>query len=118
VRFYEFKNTDSDMEAALINVLMNMKGDADEKDQPSDISMDAVKQIMSNTGYPAFNYDVFKRIYDADGDLKNVVADFDNDKIIVKTDAEAEKDPAMDYDDQGSTDVVKKMAKSAMKRRK
>jgi len=117
VRFYEFKNTDSDMEAALINVLMNMKGDADEKDQPSDISMDAVKQIMSNTGYPAFNYDVFKRIYDQDGDLQNVVADFDQDKIVIKTDAEAEKDPAMDYDDQGSTDVVKKMAKSAMKRR-
>ena len=118
MRFYEFKNTDSDMEAALINVLMNMKGDADEKDQPSDISMDAVKQIMSNTGYPAFNYDVFKRIYDQDGDLQNVVADFDQDKIVIKTDAEAEKDPAMDYDDQGSTDVVKKMAKSAMNRRK
>ena len=118
MRFYEFNNTDSDMEAALINVLMNMKGDADEKDQPSDISMDAVKQIMSNTGYPAFNYDVFKRIYDADGDLQNVVADFDQDKIVIKTDAEAEKNPAMDYDDQGSTDVVKKMAKSAMKRRK
>jgi hypothetical protein len=65
----------------------------------------------------AFNYDVFKRIYDADGDLKNVVADFDQDKIVIKTDAEAEKDPAMDYDDQGSTDVVKKMARSAMKRR-
>lgn len=117
MRFYEFNNTDSDMEAALINVLMNMKGDADEKDQPSDISMDAVKQIMSNTGYPAFNYDVFKRIYDQDGDLQNIVADFDQDKIVIKTDAEAEKDPAMDYDDQGSTDVVKKMAKSAMKRR-
>jgi len=118
VRFYEFKNTDSDMEAALINVLMNMKGDADEKDEPSDISMDAVKQIMSNTGYPAFNYDVFKRIYDQDGDLQNVVADFDQEKIVIKTDADAEKDPAMDYDDQGSTDVVKKMAKSAMNRRK
>ena len=61
---------------------------------------------------------MFKKIYDQDGDLKNVVADFDNEKIIVKTDAEAEKDPAMDYDDQGSTDVVKKMAKSAMNRRK
>jgi len=96
---------------------MNMRGAADEKDQSSDVSMDAVKQIMSNTGYPAFNYDVFKRIYDQDGDLKNVVADFDQEKIIVKTDHEAEKDPAMDYDDQGSTDVVKKMAKSAMKRR-
>ena len=95
-----------------------MKGDADEKDQATDISMDAVKQIMSNTGHPAFNYDVFKKIYDQDGDLKNVVSDFDNEKIIVKTDKEAEKDPAMDYDDQGSTDVVKKMAKSAMNRRK
>tara|TARA_B100000424_G_scaffold4761_1_gene3533 strand:- start:759 stop:1115 length:357 start_codon:yes stop_codon:yes gene_type:complete len=118
VRFHEFNKNDTDLESALINVLLNMKGDADEKDKPTDISMDAVKQIMSNTGYPAFNYDVFKKIYDQDGDLKNVVADFDNNKIVVKTDAEAEKDPAMDYDDQGSTDVVKKMAKSAMNRRK
>ena len=118
MRFREFNKNDTDLESALINILLNMKGDADEKDKPTDISMDAVKQIMSNTGYPAFNYDVFKKIYDQDGDLKNVVADFDNDKIVVKTDAEAEKDPAMDYDDQGSTDVVKKMAKSAMNRRK
>ena len=117
MRFFEFNKSDTDLESAIINVLMNMKGDADERDESSEISMDAVKQIMSNTGYPAFNYDVFKRIYDADGDLKNVVADFDNEKIIIKTDAEAEKDPAMDYDDQGSTDTVKKMARSAMKRR-
>ena len=118
MRFYEFNKSDTDLESALINVLLNMKGDADEQEKATDISMDAVKQIMSNTGYPAFNYDVFKKIYDQDGDLKNVVADFDNDKIVVKTDAEADKDPAMDYDDQGSTDVVKKMAKSAMNRRK
>ena len=56
-------------------------------------------------------------MYDADGDLKNVVADFDNEKIVVKTDKESEADPNMDFDNQGSTDVVKKMAKSAMKRR-
>ena len=118
MRFFEFNKSDTDLESALINILLNMKGDADEKDKPTDISMDAVKQIMSNTGYPAFNYDVFKRIYDQDGDLKNVVADFDNEKIIVKTDAEAEKDPEMDFDNQGSTDVVKKMAKAAMNRRK
>jgi hypothetical protein len=80
--------------------------------------MDAVKSVMSNTGYPAFNYDVFKRIYDTDSDLKNVVADFDNEKIVVKTDQEAEDDPKMDFDNQGSTDVVKKMAKSAMNKRK
>ena len=95
-----------------------MQGDADEKDQSSEISFDAVKSLMANTGYPAFNYDVFKSMYDADGDLKNIVADFDNEKIVVKTDQEAEQDPDMDFDNQGSTDVVKKMAKSAMNRRK
>ena len=96
---------------------MNMKGDADDKNASSEISMDAVKSVMANTGYPAFDYDVFKSMYDADGDLKNVVADFDNEKIVVKTDKESEADPNMDFDNQGSTDVVKKMAKSAMKRR-
>ena len=116
MRFFEFKN--KDLESALINVLMNMKGDADEKDSSSEISMDAVKSVMANTGYPAFNYDVFKSMYDGDGDLKNVVADFDNEKIVIKTDQEAEADPSMDFDNQGSTDVVKKMAKSAMNRRK
>ena len=97
---------------------MNMKGDADEKNSSSEISMDAVKSVMANTGYPAFNYDVFKSMYDADGDLKNVVADFDNEKIVIKTDQEAEDNPEMDFDNQGSTDVVKKMAKSAMNKRK
>ena len=54
MRFREF-NQDKDLKHALMNVLMNMKGDADEKDRPSEISMDAVKSVMSNTGYPAFN---------------------------------------------------------------
>ena len=97
---------------------MNMKGDADDKNASSEISMDAVKSVMANTGYPAFNYDVFKSMYDGDGDLKNVVADFDNEKIVIKTNQEADADPDMDFDNQGSTDVVKKMAKSAMNRRK
>ena len=63
-------------------------------------------------------YDVFKSMYDQDQDLQNVVADFDQDKIVIKTDKESEADPEMDFDNQGSTDTVKQMAKSAMNRRK
>ena len=73
---------------------------------------------MSNTGYPAFNYDLFKQMYDNGETLKNVVADFDQEKIVIKTDKESEADPDMDFDNQGSTDKVKQMAKSAMNRRK
>ena len=37
--------------------------------------------------------------------------------LLFMADHEADKDPKMDFDDQGSTDVVKKMARSAMKKR-
>ena len=95
-----------------------MKGDADEKDQSSEISFDAVENIMTNIGYPSFNYDIFKQMYDQGEALKNIVADFDEEKIVIKTEQDAEADPQMNYDNQGSTDVVQNMAKAAMNRRK
>ena len=116
MRFFEFKN--KDLESALVNTLMNMKGDADEKDQSSEISFDAVENIMTNIGYPAFNYDIFKQMYDQGEALKNIVSDFDEEKIVIKTEQDAEADPEMDFDNQGSTDKVKQMAKSAMNRRR
>ena len=116
MRFFEFKN--KDLESALVNTLMNMKGDADEKDQSSEISFDAVENIMTNIGYPSFNYDIFKQMFDQGEALKNIVSDFDEEKIVIKTEQDAETDPEMDFDNQGSTDKVKQMAKSAMNRRR
>ena len=46
-----------------------------------------------------------------------MVDDFNQERIVLKTEKEAQKDPAMNKDDVGSTDVVKKMAKSALKKR-
>tara|TARA_A100001515_G_C4418749_1_gene159624 strand:+ start:159 stop:491 length:333 start_codon:yes stop_codon:yes gene_type:complete len=86
MRLYEFQNTDKELESALVNTLMNVTGDADDKNRSAEISFDAVQQIMRNAGYPAFNYDLFKRLYDAGETLKNIVKDFDNEKIVLKTD--------------------------------
>ena len=118
MRFQEFQSTNKELESALVNTLTNMRGDANDDDQTAQISFDALDQIMKNTGYPTFNYDLFKTIYDNSQTLKNVVDDFDQEKIVLKTEKQAEKDPAMDFDQRGSTDVVKKMAKSAMNKRK
>jgi len=118
MRFQEFQSSNKELESALVNTLTNMRGDANDDDQTAQISFDALDQIMKNTGYPTFNYDLFKTIYDNGDTLKNVVDDFDQEKIVLKTEKQAEKDPAMDFDQQGSTDVVKKMAKSAMNKRK
>ena len=57
-------------------------------------------------------------MYDQGDSLKQVVKDFDREKIVIKTEKDAEDDPQMDFDNQGSTDKVKQMAKSAMNRRK
>ena len=118
MRFQEFQTTDKELESALVNTLTNMRGNADDKDSTAQISFDALDTVMKNTGYPTFNYNLFKTIYDKSETLKNVVDDFDQEKIVLKTEKQAEKDPSMDFDDQGSTDKVKQMAKSAMNRRK
>ena len=118
MRLYEFQKTDKELESALMNTLINVTSGADDKNKSAEISFDAVREIMKNTGYPAFNYDVFKSMYDTGKTLKNVVADFNQEKIVIKTDKEAEDNPEMDFDNQGSTDKVKQMAKSAMNKRK
>jgi hypothetical protein len=118
MRFLEFQNSNKELESALMNTLNQLRGEADEKDQSSQISLDAVTSIMKNTGFPTFNYDLFKQMYDQGDSLKQVVKDFDREKIVIKTEKDAEDDPQMDFDNQGSTDKVKQMAKSAMNRRK
>jgi hypothetical protein len=118
MRFLEFQNSNKELESALMNTLNQLRGEADEKDQSSQISLDAVTSIMKNTGFPTFNYDLFKQMYDQGASLKQVVKDFDREKIVIKTEKDAEDDPQMDFDNQGSTDKVKQMAKSAMNRRK
>ena len=36
---------------------------------------------MTNIGYPSFNYDIFKQMFDQGEALKNIVSDFDEEKI-------------------------------------
>jgi|TARA_B100001245_G_C22631170_1_gene310889 hypothetical protein len=121
MRFTEFKlneNSNKELESALVNTLTNLRGEADKRHEASEISFSAVEEIMKNTGHPTFSYALFKNLYDSGETLKNVVKDFDQEKIVLKTEKDAETDPAMDFDNQGSTDKVKQMAKSAMNRRR
>jgi hypothetical protein len=117
VRFLEFNSSSKELESVVVNTLNNLRGEADEDNETSEISFQALQQIIQNTGYSMFNYNLFKQMYDGSDTLKSVVDDFNNEKIILKTNKEAEKDPEMNIDDQGSTDVVKQMAKSALKKR-
>lgn len=66
---------------------------------------------MQNTGGQQFSYDVFKSAYDADDKIKNIVKDFDQETITLKT-------REMDDISSGAgsnKDVVGQMAKRATK---
>lgn len=118
MRFQEFQDSKTiELQSAVVNTLNSIRGDANDAEQTTEISFAALEQIMKNTGYPQFNYSLFKKMYDSSDTLKSVVGDFNQDKIVLNTEKEMAKDEPMDYDNQGSTDVVKKMAKSALKRR-
>ena len=85
MRFNEFQSTDKDLESALVNTLTNMRGDANDDDQTAQISFDALDQLMKNTGYPTFNYELFKTIFNKSETLKNVVHEIHQEKIVLKT---------------------------------
>ena len=47
---------------------------------------------MKNMGYGEVDYDSFKKMYDANPSLKNIVRNFNDVEVIVTTDAEKPKD--------------------------
>lgn len=64
---------------------------------------------MQNIGRSQFTFDVFKAAYDSDPRLQELVADFDQDQITLKS---SETDDLPQGRD--STDSVEKMAKRAV----
>ena len=49
MRFTEFKNSNKELESALVNTLMNVRGEADDKNQSSEISFGAVDAEAGGT---------------------------------------------------------------------
>ncbi len=66
---------------------------------------------MQNTGGQQFSYDIFKSAYDSDDKIKNIVKDFDQDTITLKT---REMDD-ISVSSGSKKDVVGQMAKRATK---
>ena len=118
MRFFEFQDPKTvELQSAVVNTLNSIRGDANDAEQTTEISFAALEQIMKNTGYPQFNYSLFKKMYDSSKTLKSVVGNFNQEKIVLNTEKTMAKDEPMNYGNQDSTDVVKKMAKSALKKR-
>jgi hypothetical protein len=76
------------------------------------MTWDAINQIGQNYGAPDIDYDRFAARWDSDPILKQLVARFDGQGLVIKT---KNKEDEPEQGEKPKTDIVDKMAKHAMK---
>lgn len=101
-----------------------MKNSAEGKDKPvfahfdppkkKDIKPDYINvdlnAVAKNLGIPQFNYDVFKKAYDTDPQISELVDDFSSQGLVINK-STSDVDDGLDRDD--SRSKVGQMARSA-----
>jgi len=75
--------------------------------------MDKLDKYMQNTGRGQFTYDVFKAAYDSDPRLQELVKNFDQEKIELKTSEVDDVENIPGKEGRPGADEVSKMAKNA-----
>lgn len=74
------------------------------------LSMDKLDKYMQNQGRGQFNYEVFKSAYDSDEKIQDIVKNFDEEKIELKT---SEIDDLKTSKSSNDSNNISKMAKRA-----
>ena len=75
----------------MIRVLSNLKGRADSKGVTAQMAWPALSNIMQNTTGQEIDYDSFKAEFDANPQMKELVDNFDENGIVIKTKAKKEQ---------------------------
>ena len=111
MRFAEILREDTD---TLFLVLSNLQGEADTEGMPLILHFNKnftpvqgainknLDEIMANAGSVQFTYDTFNDAYEQDPRIKDLVKQFDSEKIELKTEKEM-VDPASQADQQKDT---------------
>jgi len=93
-------------------LLTNLKGKADSTNQPALFSWDEISQLTNNP----INYDLFKKEFDANPGLQQLIKRFSADGIELKTKVDADQGPEVSAERLGQNSVSK-MAKRATRKK-
>tara|TARA_B100000424_G_C22885942_1_gene471375 strand:- start:334 stop:1062 length:729 start_codon:yes stop_codon:yes gene_type:complete len=103
----------------IIAVAMTLKNRDEKDDIQTKITMDAFLKMLKNSGV-TIDYEGFKKVFDTNPQLKNIIDKFDSDSITLKAgditdkDAKGFEPPATDIP---ADERVSKMARKAMRTR-
>lgn len=73
----------------LETVLRNILGRGDSKHAPQSLTYPALSNLLNNMGYGAISYEQFARIYDENPQIQALIGDFNDQGIVLGTDAQA-----------------------------
>jgi|CryBogDrversion2_5_1035270.scaffolds.fasta_scaffold85228_1 hypothetical protein len=71
----------------LVTVLRNQLGRGDSEHTSLVLSYPALSNIMRNMGYGELDYDAFDKLYSSNEDLKKLVQNYDEEKVVLSTKA-------------------------------
>lgn len=72
----------------LVTVLRNQLGRGDSERTSLVLTYPALSNIMRNMGYGAVDYEAFEKMYDANPELKKLVKNYNEEKIVLSTKAQ------------------------------
>ena len=112
-----FELASSELENDLVLLFRNQVQRANAEGAPAELSYQAITNLMKASGHGAFDYGVFKSMYDTSPDIKAVVKNFNQDGVVLNTQMQKDPDGTVDDVDSSPTNNIEKMAKRATKRR-
>lgn len=112
-----FELASSELENDLVLLFRNQVQRANAEGAPAELSYQAITNLMKASGHGAFDYGVFKSMYDTSPDIKAVVKNFNQDGVVLNTDLQKDAEGNLDNVDSSPTNNIEKMAKRATKRR-
>ena len=112
-----FELAGKELEQDLVLLFRNQIQRANQSNSPAELSYNAITTLMKASGHGAFDYGVFKNVFDQSPDLQATVKNFDQDGVVLNTEIQKDTDGTLDNVDSSPTDNVEKMAKRATKKR-
>lgn len=94
-------------------VLRNQMGRSNAKKATLKLTYPALSNMMKNMGYGNIDFQGLQKIIDGNPSLQGIIRDYNENEIIVSTDAEKAETGGMDAEPEAGGDTVDQMASQA-----
>lgn len=112
-----FEVAGNELEQDLVLLFRNQIQRANSEGSPAQLSYQAITNLMKSSGHGAFDYGVFKSLYDISPEIQAIVKNFNEEGVVLNTQMQKDADGTVDNVDSSPTNNIEKMAKRATKRR-